>query len=240
MVHVTSFILSNNIVDIVCDNDAYFSCGYPLRRALPEQARTDTLSAPSDRSAHKEQAPPCRLRSIQSQSEQLSSLACQRVPLVAVPMATMPRYYAASRPPTRTRPAPPRPSVRTLRCLRRPPAPGAPLSPTSTRAAFLLKTLLAPGAAGPPVADRHSASSASRYAVIRSATPQRDGRDTGDRNACSSGDAAGESHRCERNCASRARREARPHPAAGPRALSPISPGRGSPTLVRVPSYYPP
>ena len=193
MVHVTSFILSNNIVDIVCDNDAYFSCGYPLRRALPEQARTDTLSAPSDRSAHKEQAPPC---SIQSQSEQLSSLACQRVLLVAVPMATMPRYYAASRPPTRTRPAPPRPSVRTLRCLRRPPAPGAPLSPTRTRAAFLLKTLLAPGAAGPPVADRHSASSASRHAVIRSATPQRDGRDTGDHNTCSSADAAGESHRC--------------------------------------------
>ena len=151
MVHVTSFILSNNIVDIVCDNDAYFSCGYP--RALPEQERTDTLSAPSDRSAHKEQAPPCHLRSIQSQSEQLSSLACQRVPLVAVPMATMPRYYAASRPPTCTCPAPPRPSVRTLRCLRRPPAPGAPLSPTRTRAAFLLKTLLAPGAAGPPVAE---------------------------------------------------------------------------------------
>ncbi len=170
MVHVTSFILSNNIVDIVCDNDAYFSCGYPPRRALPEQAKTDTLSAPSDRSAHKEQATPCHLRSIQSQSEQLSSLACQRVLLVAVPMATMPRYYAASRPPSSTRPAPLRPSVRTLRCLRRPPAPGAPLSPTRTRAAFLLITLLAPGAAGPPVADRHSASSASRHAVIRGAT----------------------------------------------------------------------
>ena len=112
------------------------------------------------------------------------------------------------------------------------------LSPTRTRAAFLLITLLAPGAAGNPVADRHSASSASRHAVIRSATPQRDGRDTGDRNACRSADAAGESHRCERNCASRARREARPHP--GPRARSPISPGRGSPTLVRVPIYYPP
>ena len=112
--------------------------------------------------------------------------------------------------------------------------------PPAHRATRALRLELCDRRSGPPVADRHSASSASRHAVIRSATPQRDGRDTGDRNACSSADAAGESHRCERNRASRARREAHPHPNAGPRVLSPISPGRGSPTLARVPSYYPP
>jgi hypothetical protein len=172
---VISFILSNNIINITYDNDVYFSCGYP--RALPEQARTDTLSAPS----HKEQAPPGHLRSIQSQSEQLSSLnACQRVPLVAVTIA-MPRYYVPlDHPPA---PAPPPCTscaafaARPLRArLSHPPA-------------LLLVTLLAPGSAlapGFPVANRHSGSSAGRHAVIRSATPQPDGRDTEDCNACSS------------------------------------------------------
>ncbi len=63
--------------------------------------------------------------------------------------------------PNRTRPAPTRLSGARRRTLRRPPAP---LLPTGTRAALL--TLLAPGAVGPPVADRHSTTSAGRHAVI--------------------------------------------------------------------------
>jgi hypothetical protein len=102
------------------------------------------------------------------------------------------------------------------RTLRRPPAP---LLPTGTRATLL--TLLAPGAVGPPVADRHSTTSAGRHAVINLteaileiATPAAVlTQQVSDR----------QSHRCARALARavppvRAERRARPHPAAGPRA----------------------
>ena len=106
------------------------------------------------------------------------------------PLSPLRSQLPSHAPPTRSRQparlASPCPRLR-LAGLSRPPA---------HRATRALRLELCDRRSGPPVADRHSASTASRHAVIRRATPQRDGRDTGDRNACSSADAAGESHRC--------------------------------------------